>query len=127
MRNIRYSSDVDVLLIELSEKKIDYAEEEGQMIIHLPKDGESVLLEILDAKNFILSSISSIFKEQEVAIPWKWGDPFPGYSHQKTKINRMHIKTYKKLISHARGFKEVELSYCLVNNYWGHYLYGYVF
>ena len=69
MRNIRYSRDADVLLIELSEKKIDYAEEEGQMIIHFSKDGEPVLLEILDAKNFVLNSISCVFKEQEIAIP----------------------------------------------------------
>ncbi len=45
--------DVDALLIELSDKKIDYAEE-GQMIIHFSKDGKPVLLEILDAKDFIL-------------------------------------------------------------------------
>ena len=69
MRRIKYSRDVDVLLIELSEKQIDYAEEEGQMIIHFSKDGEPVLLEILDAKDFVLNSISSVFKEQEVLIP----------------------------------------------------------
>jgi hypothetical protein len=39
------------------------------MIIHFSKDGEPVLLEILDAKNFVLNSISSVFKEQEVLIP----------------------------------------------------------
>ena len=69
MRKIKYSKDVDVLLIELSKKQIDYAEEEGQMIIHFSKDGEPVLLEIMDAKNFVLNSISSVFKEQEVLIP----------------------------------------------------------
>jgi len=52
MRKIRYSGDVDALLIELSDKSIDYAEEEGQMIIHFSKDGQPVLLEILDAKDF---------------------------------------------------------------------------
>jgi len=69
MRKIRYSKDVDALLIELSDKKIDYAEEEGQMIIHFSKYGEPVLLEILDAKDFILNSLSSVVKEKEVAIP----------------------------------------------------------
>jgi hypothetical protein len=48
---------------------IDYAEEEGQIIIHFSKDGEPVLLEILDAKDFILNSLSSVVKEKEVAIP----------------------------------------------------------
>ncbi len=33
MRKIRYSKDVDALLIELSDKPIDHAEEEGQLII----------------------------------------------------------------------------------------------
>jgi len=69
MRKIRYSKDVDALLIEFSDKKIDYAEEEGQMIIHFSKEGEPVLLEILDAKEFILSSLSSLVREREVAIP----------------------------------------------------------
>jgi uncharacterized protein YuzE len=69
MRKIKYSKDVDALLIELSDKKIDYVEEEGQMIIHFSKDGEPVLLEILDAKDFILNSLSSLVKEKEVAIP----------------------------------------------------------
>ena len=69
MRKISYSKDVDALLIELSDKQIDYAEEEGQMIIHFSKDDEPVLLEILDAKDFVLSSLSSLMKEKEVAIP----------------------------------------------------------
>jgi len=69
MRKIKYSKDVDALLVELSDKKIDYAEEEGQIIIHFSKDGEPVLLEILDAKEFILSSIFTLVKEKEVAIP----------------------------------------------------------
>jgi uncharacterized protein YuzE len=68
MRKIRYSKDVDVLLIELSDKKIDYAEEGGQIIIHFTKAGEPVLLEILDAKDFILDSISTVIREKEVAI-----------------------------------------------------------
>lgn len=69
MRKIRYSKDVDALLIELSDKQIDHAEEEGQMIIHFSKDGEPVLLEIFDAKDFILNSLSSLVKEREVSIP----------------------------------------------------------
>ena len=49
MRKIKYSKDVDAFLIELPDKQIDYAEEEGQIIIHFSKDGEPVLLEILDS------------------------------------------------------------------------------
>ncbi|ACI19464.1 DUF2283 domain-containing protein [Dictyoglomus thermophilum] len=69
MRKIKYSKDVDILLIELSDKPIDYAEEEGQLIIHFSKEGEPVLIEILDAKDFIINSLSSLLKEEEVIIP----------------------------------------------------------
>jgi len=69
MRKIRYSKDVDALLIELSDKAIDYAEEEGQIIVHFTADGEPVLIEIFDAREFLLSSFSSLIKEEEVAIP----------------------------------------------------------
>ncbi|MER3523578.1 MAG: hypothetical protein C4326_05790 [Ignavibacteria bacterium] len=69
MRTIRYRKDVDALRVQLSDKKIDYAEEEGQLIIHFSKDNEPVLVEILDAKEFLLSSLSSIIKEKEVGIP----------------------------------------------------------
>jgi hypothetical protein len=69
MRKIKYSQDVDALLIELSDKPIDYAEEEGQVIIHFTKSGEPVLLEILDAKEFMIGSLTSLLKGEEVAIP----------------------------------------------------------
>ncbi len=59
---------MDALLIELSDKPIDHAEEEGRFIIHFAKDGEPVL-EILDAKEFVLNSLTSVIEEKEVAIP----------------------------------------------------------
>lgn len=70
MTRIRYSRDVDVLLIDLSEKPIDHAEEEGQVIVHFSREGEPVLIEILDAKEFVLGSLSSVIQDKEVAIPW---------------------------------------------------------
>ncbi|MBI5057631.1 MAG: DUF2283 domain-containing protein [Nitrospirae bacterium] len=69
MRKIRYSKDVDALMVELSDKPIDYAEEEGQVIVHFSHDGEPVLIEILDAKEFVLNMLSSVMNEKEVAIP----------------------------------------------------------
>lgn len=69
MRRIKYSKDVDALLVEFSDKPIDYAEEEGQIIVHFTKDGEPVLLEILDAKEFVMDSLTSLLQEKEVAIP----------------------------------------------------------
>jgi len=69
MRKIRYSRDADVLVVELSDKRVDYAEEEGRMIVHFSKEGEPVLLEILDAREFVLKSLSSVVNEEETAIP----------------------------------------------------------
>lgn len=68
MRKIKYSKDVDALLIELSNKPIDHAEEEGQVIVHFSKKGEPVLLEILDAREFVLRSVSSLLMEKEVSL-----------------------------------------------------------
>lgn len=69
MRKIRYSKDADAILIELSDKPIDHAEESGQVIIHFSKEGEPVLLEILDAREFLLNSLSSLVREKEVSLP----------------------------------------------------------
>ncbi len=49
---IKYDREVDILMIELSDEKIDYAEEAGPMIIHF-KDNKPVLIEILDASEFL--------------------------------------------------------------------------
>ncbi|MEW6033692.1 MAG: DUF2283 domain-containing protein [Chloroflexota bacterium] len=69
MRRFKYSRDVDILMVELSDKKVDYADEVGPVIVHYTKEREPVLLEIQDARNFLLSSLSSIVKETEVALP----------------------------------------------------------
>lgn len=69
MTRIRYSSDVDALLLELSSEPVDYAEEAGQFIVHFSKTGEPVLLEILDAKEFVLGSLSSLIEQKEVVLP----------------------------------------------------------
>lgn len=66
MRRIRYSPDVDALLVELSDRPIDHAEEEGRVIVHVSVEGEPVLLEIFDAKKFVLDCVSSVITEQEV-------------------------------------------------------------
>ena len=68
MRKIRYSKDVDILLIELSDKPIDHAEEKGQLIIHFTENGEPVLLEILNAKEFVINSLTSVIEEKEVTL-----------------------------------------------------------
>ena len=51
--NIRYDREEDILTCEVSPDKIDYAEELDSIIVHFTKQGKPVLLEILDASNFI--------------------------------------------------------------------------
>ncbi len=69
MRKVTYSQDVDALLIELSDELIDHAEEAGQVIIHVSPSGAPVLLEILDARAFLLGSLTSVMKGAETALP----------------------------------------------------------
>lgn len=69
MTKIRYNKEVDALLIEFSDKPIDYAEESGQMIVHFSKEHELVLLEVLDAREFVMNSLASVVREKEVALP----------------------------------------------------------
>ena len=40
MAKVKYSKDVDALLIELSAKPVEYAEESGQFIVHFDKEGK---------------------------------------------------------------------------------------
>ncbi len=53
MKKISYSKDVDVLLIEISNDAIAYAEEDGQVILHYSPDDKLVLVEILDFRRFM--------------------------------------------------------------------------
>ena len=69
MSKIRYNKDADILLIELSQEPIDYAEESGPFIVHFTRDGHPVLLEILDAKDFVLGSLASVVKDTEATLP----------------------------------------------------------
>ena len=61
MKKIRYSQDVDAMLIEISDSPIAYAEDEGNMILHYSSSGELVLIEILDVKQFM--SLESLSEE----------------------------------------------------------------
>ena len=65
---IKYNREDDVLLIEISDEKIDYAEEAGNMIIHFSKDGKPVLIEILDASEFLTEIMKASMKGMEVQI-----------------------------------------------------------
>ncbi|MFZ3169398.1 Uncharacterised protein [uncultured archaeon] len=50
---ISYNRKNDILIYEVSEEPIDYAEEVGPIIVHFSKKGKPVLMEILDASEFL--------------------------------------------------------------------------
>jgi len=50
---ISYNREQDILMYEVSDESIDYAEEVGPIIVHFSKNGKPVLMEILDASEFI--------------------------------------------------------------------------
>jgi uncharacterized protein YuzE len=68
MKKIKYDKETDILIIEFSSKPIEYAEEEGPIIIHFGKDDEPVLLEIQDGKEFILNTFTSMIREKEIVF-----------------------------------------------------------
>jgi uncharacterized protein YuzE len=53
MKKVKYSKDVDALLIELSDDAIAYAEDEGRVILHYSNNEKLVLIEILYFKQFM--------------------------------------------------------------------------
>lgn len=68
MKKIKYNKETDAIFIELSDKQIDYVEDEGQFIVHFTKKGEPVLIEIFDAREFTINLLSSVIKGEEVAM-----------------------------------------------------------
>ena len=61
---IRYDSEVDILTVEVSDSAIDYAEEVGGVIVHFTKEGKPVVLEILDASDF-LANLTKIVMQKK--------------------------------------------------------------
>ncbi len=59
---LRYSRKEDILLIEVSDEPIEYAEEVGNIIVHFTKKEKPVLLEILDASEFLAETTKITMK-----------------------------------------------------------------
>ncbi len=68
---IRYSRKEDILLIEVSDEPIDYAEEVGSIIVHFTKDEKPVLLEILDASEFLAEATKVAMRQKEGEVKAK--------------------------------------------------------
>ncbi|MBI2196218.1 DUF2283 domain-containing protein [Candidatus Daviesbacteria bacterium] len=72
LKRIKYSEDVDILTIQLSDKKIDDSYDTEYGIVSVAEDGEPILLEIFNAGKFL--------KDLNKAIPKKiqrelWSTP----------------------------------------------------
>lgn len=62
---VRYSEDVDILLLELSKDPIDYAEEVGNAVLHYSPKKKLVLIEVMHAS----SIFKSLLKEAKRVLP----------------------------------------------------------
>lgn len=63
-----YESEDDVLNIWLSRKRIDYAEQSGDIIVHFTVNHEPVYIEILDASRFLREQSKALPKEVKEAV-----------------------------------------------------------
>ena len=66
---INYDRDEDILLVELDpDAAIDHAEHIHNVILHLDADDRPVLLEILNASEFISSLVKSSIRAEPVTV-----------------------------------------------------------
>ena len=59
---ISYNREDDIMILEVSQDKIDFAEELGPIIVHFNDKRKPVLLEILDASEFIATAAKSTIR-----------------------------------------------------------------
>lgn len=62
---VKYNRETDIMLIEVSSDKIEYAEEVGPIIVHFSKDEKPVLLEILDSSEFLKELTKATMKAKQ--------------------------------------------------------------
>jgi hypothetical protein len=65
---VKYSRDVDILQVRLSDAPVDYAEEAEGIITHFSAEGMPVFLEIQEAREFILGFTTSLVKDKKVRL-----------------------------------------------------------
>jgi hypothetical protein len=56
---VSYNNKDDVLIYEIGTGKIDHAQEMGPFIVHFDRKGKAVLLEMLDASDFLTASLKA--------------------------------------------------------------------
>lgn len=80
-KKISYSPDVDILMIQLSDKKVDDAYETDRMIVHVDENDEPVLLEIFNGKKYLKELGKTLPKDIQREITGQ----FTAVSHQIRK------------------------------------------
>jgi len=66
---INYDRDEDILRLEISDEgKIDHAEQVDSVIVHFTASGEPVLLEILDASEFLSTVIKATMRPEKKTL-----------------------------------------------------------
>lgn len=58
--NVKYYKEDDILVVTLSSSSYDFAEKEGDFIVHFTKDNRPVRIEILNARKFLKKTASSV-------------------------------------------------------------------
>jgi len=61
---VRYNRKEDILTLEVSKASIDHAEEAGPIIAHFSTDDKLVLLEILEASDFLAQLTKATIKAE---------------------------------------------------------------
>jgi uncharacterized protein YuzE len=65
---ISYSRDVDILMLELDQSlPISHAEQIGNTIVHLSPDHQPVLIEILQAREFVSTLVDAVMQPDKIA------------------------------------------------------------
>lgn len=63
---LSYDRSEDILTVETAPGDIDHAEEMGPVIVHFTKEGKPVVLEILDASEFLSLATKSSIKAETI-------------------------------------------------------------
>ena len=65
---ISYEPEADVLMWEITDKPIDFAKEIGNIVVHFTKKNIPVLIEILEASQFLAKAKDIVKKESKISI-----------------------------------------------------------
>lgn len=65
---ISYEPEADVLTVEVSRTApIDFAKEVGNVVVHFTKQGIPVVVEVLDASQFVTQAANLVRKGKEIS------------------------------------------------------------